>query len=61
MLSKQVMKPDPQTILEIWEMLEMPAPENKKALQSFLGLNNYMKRFIHNYSTQTFTRITTGG
>ena len=31
----------------------MPAPENKKALQSFLGLTNYMKRFIHDYSTQT--------
>ena len=31
----------------------MPAPENKKALESFLGLTKYMKRFIHDYSTQT--------
>ena len=23
-----------------------------KALQSFLGLTNYMKRFIHDYSTE---------
>ena len=50
MLSKKGMKPDPQKIQEI---RELPALENRKALQSFLGLTNYMKRFIHNYSTQT--------
>ena len=33
--------------------MRMPAPENKKVLQSFLGLTNYMKQFIHDYSTQT--------
>ena len=34
-------------------MRETPASERKKALQSFLGLTNYMKRFIHDYSTLT--------
>ena len=50
MFSKKGMKPDPRKIKEI---REMPAPENKKVLESFLGLTNYMKRFIHDYSTQT--------
>ena len=31
----------------------MPAPENKKALESFLGLAKYMKRFMHDYSSKT--------
>ena len=43
-------KPDPEKIQEIQET---PTPGNKKALQSFLGLTNYVKRFIPNYSTQT--------
>ena len=43
------MKPHPENIQEI---RETSAPENKKNLQSFLKLTNYMKRFIHNYSTQ---------
>ena len=47
---KKGMKPDPEKIQEIQET---PAPGNKKALQSFLGLTNYVKRFIPNYSTQT--------
>ena len=50
MFSEKGMNPDPQKIQEI---REMSTPENKKALQSFLGLTNYMKRFIHDYSTQT--------
>ena len=44
------MKPDLEKIQEI---REMPAPENKKALKSLLGLTSYIKRFIHDYSTQT--------
>ena len=44
------MKPHPQKIQEMRETL---ASERKKALQSFLGLTNYMKRFIHDYSTLT--------
>ena len=50
MFSKKGMKPAPQKIQEI---REVPAPENKKALQSFLGRTNYMKQFIRDYSTQT--------
>ena len=46
MFSEKGMKPDPQKIQEIREML---APENKKGSKSFLELSNYMKRFIHNY------------
>ena len=49
MFSEKGMKPDPEKIQEI---RETPAPQNKNALQSFLGLTNYMKRFIHEYSTQ---------
>ena len=44
------MKLDPQKIQQI---RKMPAPENKKALESFLGLAKYMKRFIDDYSTKT--------
>ena len=51
MFRKEFMKPDPQ---KIKKLQEMAAPENKKALHSFLGLTNYMKRFIHNHSTQTY-------
>ena len=50
MFSKKGMKTAPQKIQEI---REVPAPENKKALQSFLGRTNYMKQFIRDYSTQT--------
>ena len=50
MFSEKGMKPDPQ---KSQEMREMPAPEIKKVVQSFLGLTNYMNRFIHDYSTQT--------
>ena len=49
MFSKKGMKPDPGKVKEIQET---PTPENKKALQSFLGLTNYMKRFTHDYSIQ---------
>ena len=45
------MKPDPEKIQEIQDT---PTPENKKTSQTFLGLTNYMKRFIHVYSTQTY-------
>ena len=50
MFIEKGMKPDP---IKIQEIRETPAPENKDALQSFLGLTDYMKRFIHDYSTQT--------
>ena len=48
--SKQGMHPDPDKLNEI---KTMPAPEDVKALQSFLGLMNYFKRFIPQYSTLT--------
>ena len=51
MFSEKGMKPDPEKIEEI---RETPVPGNKKALQSFLGLTNYMKRFMHNDSIQTY-------
>ena len=50
MFSEEGMKPDPEKIQEI---RETPAAENKKSLSSFLGLTNYMKRFIHDCSAQT--------
>ena len=50
MFSEKWRKPDPEKMQEIQET---PAPENKKVLQSFLGLTNYMKRFMHDCSTQT--------
>ena len=50
MFSKKGMKPDPEKIPEIQKT---PVLGNKKTLQGFLGLTNYMKRFIHDYSTQT--------
>ena len=48
--SDQGMHPDPAKLDEI---KNMPAPEDVKALQSFLGLMNYFKRFIPQYSTLT--------
>ena len=48
--SKEGMQPDPEKINEI---KNMPLPEDTKALQSFLGLMNYFKRFIPQYSTTT--------
>ena len=53
-LAKKNMEPDPEKIKEIWET---PAPE-KKASQSFLGLSNYIKRFIHDYThEQAFNNL----
>ena len=49
--SGQGMHPDPEKLDEI---KHMPVPENAKALQSFLGLMNYFKRFIPSYSTLTY-------
>ena len=49
--SSQGIKPNP---LKLQEIRNTPVPENTKALQSFLGLMNYFKRFIPNYSTLTY-------
>lgn len=48
--SEKGMHPDPQKLDEI---KQIPEPEDVKALQSFLGLMNYFKRFIPKYSTLT--------
>ena len=34
---------------------EAVRPEDQKTVRSSLGLTNYLKRFIHDYSTKTFT------
>ena len=49
--SKDGMKPNPKKVEEI---VKAPKPENQKALRSFLGLANYLKAFIPDYSTITY-------
>ena len=49
--SSQGIQPNPDKLEEI---KSTPPPENAKALQSFLGLMNYFKRFIPQYSTITY-------
>ncbi|KAL8611232.1 hypothetical protein ACOMHN_013663 [Nucella lapillus] len=45
-----VLKPDTEKTDAI---REMPAPKNKAALQRFLGMTNYLNKFIQNYSEKT--------
>ena len=47
-IRKNGIQMDPRKVQSI---LEWPAPENLKDLQAFLGLANYYRRFINNYST----------
>ena len=42
--------PDPDKVSAI---NEMPAPENKKGLQKFLGRTNYRSHYVENYSDKT--------
>lgn len=51
MFSNRGTKPDPEKKHEIQEA---PALENKKILQSFLGMTDYMKKFTHDCCTQTY-------
>lgn len=44
---KNGMRPDTRRVTAIQEM---PAPNNKKELERFLGITNYLSRFIANYS-----------
>ena len=47
---KTGMQHDPKNLEEI---KNTPQPESSKALQSLLGLTNYMKCFIYDYLTIT--------
>lgn len=49
--SKDGMKPNPRKVEAI---VKAPQPESEKALRSFLGLANYLKAFIPDYSTITY-------
>jgi len=49
--SKDDMKPNSNKVEAI---VKAPQPENQKALRSFLGLANYLKAFIPDYSTITY-------
>jgi len=46
-VSKSGIHIDPDIIKEIYEI---PLPHNKKAMQSFLGQINFVKRFVPNFS-----------
>ena len=48
LLTKDGMKPDPKKVKDI---REWPAPKDIKELQSFLGVVNYLARFIPHLST----------
>ena len=41
-VSREGIQPDPQ---KIKALTDMPAPKNKKELQAFLGINNYLGKF----------------
>ena len=41
-ISRQGIQPNPQTVKAL---MEMPAPKNKKELQAFLGVINYLNKF----------------
>ena len=49
--SERGMQPSVNKITAIQEAKQ---PENQKAVRSFLGLTNYLKRFIEDYSTLTY-------
>ena len=49
--SKDGIKPSPHKIIALQNVRHL---ENAKAVRSFLGLTNYLKQFIPNYSTITF-------
>ena len=50
LISSEGIKPDPEKIHAI---ADMPIPQNKEELQRFLGMTNYLCKFIHNYSEIT--------
>ena len=50
LFTKDGLKPDDEKIKAI---KEMPVPENPKALQRFLGMLNYLHKFIQSFSEKT--------
>lgn len=49
--NKDGMKPDDSKVKAI---MEMPYPSDKKSLERFLGVVNYLSKFIRNYSDHVF-------
>lgn len=49
--SKEGMKPSPK---KTEALINTPQPDDQKALRSFLGLTNYLKTYIPDYSTKTY-------
>ena len=50
LLTDEGLKPDPQKVAAI---THMPAPENKMQLKSFLGMMNYLTKFIPKLSAKS--------
>ncbi|KAL1259036.1 hypothetical protein QQF64_009613 [Cirrhinus molitorella] len=50
LLTDKGVKPDPEKNKAIHQM---PSPEDKHSLQRFLGMTNYLSKFIHRYSEIT--------
>ncbi len=50
LLTDKGVKPDPEKTKAI---RQMPTPEDKHGLQRFLGMTNYLSKFIHRYSEIT--------
>lgn len=50
LLTADGIKPDPDKTTAV---RQMPKPEDKQALQRFLGMTNYLSKFIPHYSDVT--------
>ena len=51
-LSDEAIRPNPEKMRAI---AEYPSPQNKQELQGFLGMINYISKFIQNFSDNTVT------
>jgi len=50
-ISAQGLHPDPEKVRAVQEL---PTPNNKEDLQRFLGMINYLSRFVPNFSAETY-------